>query len=345
MPTTPPSSADIDSNDTNTDGNFIAETTADIQGSNSWHIVTGGGTDSTARLDGFTITAGLNTGNSATPNGTGMYNVSSSPTLANLTFSGNKAVSGGAMYNNTGSGAIYTLDAGPTLNAVSTTPAIDYPVGITVDPKNADLLVADQTTKKIIRVNPTTGATSDVVSGFARLYWGGVDISPDGNTLVVSDYDGDAVYVFSYTAPTAATLTRFDADAGKKGVRVKWETGSELQVIGFNVWRKKADGRWQIANGEFIAAKTPGAVTGSAYAFTDKKVKIGSNKKHFAMTSCTLGNTLSCARFPHAVGQSPLTTGQHGTQNKRKFPVTRHPSLSLSRSTQCQHKKPPSAAL
>lgn len=76
-------------------------------------------------------------------------------------------------------------------------------------------------------------------------------------------------------APTAATLTQFHARAIKQGVRVKWETGSELQVIGFNVWRKVGNAQWKMRNAQLIAAKTPGAVTGSAYAFTDKKVKAG----------------------------------------------------------------------
>jgi hypothetical protein len=110
-------SGDIDQNDTNTDGNYIAETTADIQGSNAYHVVTGGGTDSSAVLDGFVITAGQANGSSpqrrrrdvqrqqqpdadatspsaATPPPTtaaGCTTTSSSPTLTNVTFSGNSA--------------------------------------------------------------------------------------------------------------------------------------------------------------------------------------------------------------------------------------------------------------
>ncbi|MHC4752861.1 MAG: hypothetical protein ACYTFW_23700, partial [Planctomycetota bacterium] len=75
---------------------------------NSFHVVTGSGTDETSVLDGFTITAGnafetpwrpmvLNPNNW----GGGMYNKSGSPTLADCTFTGNSAeVYGGGMYNN-----------------------------------------------------------------------------------------------------------------------------------------------------------------------------------------------------------------------------------------------------
>ena len=104
-------SGDIDANDTNTDGNFIAETTADIKGDNAYHVVTGSGTNNTAVLDGFVITAGLALGSDPNNSGGGMYNNSGSPTLTNITFSGNAAYSGGGMINNWGSN--------PTLTAVT----------------------------------------------------------------------------------------------------------------------------------------------------------------------------------------------------------------------------------
>ncbi|MFZ5809759.1 MAG: choice-of-anchor Q domain-containing protein [Chloroflexota bacterium] len=93
-------SGDIDGNDTNTDGNFIAETTADILGSNAYHVVTSDSTVDTAVLDGFVITAGQANGGDPSDSGGGMYNDSSSPTLMNVIFSGNSAYHrGGGMYN------------------------------------------------------------------------------------------------------------------------------------------------------------------------------------------------------------------------------------------------------
>jgi hypothetical protein len=85
-------SGDIDINDVNTDGNLIAETSADIVGNNSYHVVTGA---TGATLDGFTVTAGY--ASAAFPNerGGGMYNGNSSPTVANVTFRGNFASTSG----------------------------------------------------------------------------------------------------------------------------------------------------------------------------------------------------------------------------------------------------------
>jgi predicted outer membrane repeat protein len=102
-------SGDIDGNDTNTDGNHIDETTADIQGNNSYHVVyfNGGTTPVTGstRLDGFTITGGHANGTYPNSYGGGMFcygegaGKSCSPTLTHLTFSGNLAGGGGAIMN------------------------------------------------------------------------------------------------------------------------------------------------------------------------------------------------------------------------------------------------------
>jgi predicted outer membrane repeat protein len=88
-----------------TDTNFIT-------GDNSYHVLTSTGVLSNTILDGFTITAGSATGSYAYPCasncGGGMYNYgSSSPTLANLVFSGNAADGiGGGMSNATSSNPI-----------------------------------------------------------------------------------------------------------------------------------------------------------------------------------------------------------------------------------------------
>jgi len=66
---------------------------------NTYHVVTSNNLDDTAILDGFTIKLGNANGTTHNAGG-GVYNSSSSPTLAHLTISGNNAVYGGGMYNN-----------------------------------------------------------------------------------------------------------------------------------------------------------------------------------------------------------------------------------------------------
>jgi hypothetical protein len=79
---------------------------------NSFHVVDGSGTDITAVLDGFTITGGAATG--AAPNtrsGGGMFIISGSPSLSNLSFSNNTA-----SYNG---GGLINVQGSPVLNLVA----------------------------------------------------------------------------------------------------------------------------------------------------------------------------------------------------------------------------------
>jgi len=82
---------------------------------NSYHVVTGSGTDATAVLDGFTITAGNANGSDTYDQGGGMYSSwKSSPTLTNCTFSGNAAGADPITTAGDDGGGMYSL-GDPTL--------------------------------------------------------------------------------------------------------------------------------------------------------------------------------------------------------------------------------------
>ncbi len=119
----------------------LCPSTVDYTVENSYHVVTASGTDATALLDGFTITAG-NADHPPPPQGqppsvhrygAGLYAEDGSPTLANCIFAGNSAVdAGGGIYFDNGTptltdcqftdnkavnrgGGIYSLNSSPTL--------------------------------------------------------------------------------------------------------------------------------------------------------------------------------------------------------------------------------------
>ncbi len=71
---------------------------------NTYHVLTGSDLDSTAVLDGFTVTGGnANSGSFPHHAGGGMRNACGSPTLVNCAFSSNRAEFGGAVENYVGS--------------------------------------------------------------------------------------------------------------------------------------------------------------------------------------------------------------------------------------------------
>lgn len=97
-------SGDLDQNDLNTDGNFIAESIGDISGNNAYHVVRINSVDTSMWLDGFVVTAGFANGTTLGnfSSGGGVYvgaenlAANSSPSILNCTFSGNRCTFFGA---------------------------------------------------------------------------------------------------------------------------------------------------------------------------------------------------------------------------------------------------------
>ncbi|MGC8878895.1 MAG: beta strand repeat-containing protein, partial [Anaerolineae bacterium] len=108
------------------DTSGVVTTTANIRGSNSYHVIYSTGDTSTAILDGFVVTAGQANGAMFQDYGGGMFNDNSDPTVRNVIFSGNAAIQGGGMYNSdshptlvnvTFSGNAATQDGGGMYNS------------------------------------------------------------------------------------------------------------------------------------------------------------------------------------------------------------------------------------
>jgi len=124
-------SGDLDGNDTD-EIDLLRLSSESTRAENSFHVVTGSGTDDSAILDGFTITAGNARYPSPDSRGGGMYNNSGNPTVTNCTFRTNAAsLDGGGIYNynsnsnltncifirnwSIGGAGIYNLNSSPTL--------------------------------------------------------------------------------------------------------------------------------------------------------------------------------------------------------------------------------------
>jgi len=77
--------------------------------------------------------------------------------------------------------------------------------------------------------------------------------------------------------PTAVELKSFTATAAKKSVVLAWETTSEVDNLGFNLYRAETAGGEQIRlNQEIIPSNVyPGSPAGAVYSYTDEAVYLG----------------------------------------------------------------------
>ncbi|MDL1895248.1 hypothetical protein FBQ82_03180 [Anaerolineae bacterium CFX7] len=136
-------------------------------------------------------------------------------------------------------------------------------------------------------LNSTVNALA--VSG-SDLYVGGyfTDVNNGGTVLTAADRAAR----FEIASPSATDLAAWQAHLTKKqNVIVKWETGNELNLLGFNVWRKvgeKGTGKqgngkkpkWLKLNAAMIAAENVGQLGGARYTFTDRDVKPGKTYRY-----------------------------------------------------------------
>lgn len=106
-----PIACNQDSPDCDSFGSLCIDGSCIVQANNaenSYHVVTGSGTDPMAVIDGFTLTAGNANGpfGPGHDRGGGMLNVSGNPTVANCELRGNWGNSGGGVFNDLGSPAV-----------------------------------------------------------------------------------------------------------------------------------------------------------------------------------------------------------------------------------------------
>ena len=101
-----------------------------------------------------------------------------------------------------GDGVIYRLNAGGALTVITTTASLPAPEGITIDPLTGNLLVMDVVNAKVYDINPVSGVAVDMLPGFVFDFpggssWAGIDISPDGQQLIITDKGANVIYLFT----------------------------------------------------------------------------------------------------------------------------------------------------
>ena len=92
----------------------------------------------------------------------------------------------------------------------------------------------------------------------------------------ISTVGGDKTVNFSVEQPTAVDLAAFDAAPQGNGVLLTWETASELDNLGFNLYRAESQaGQLVQINQHLIASQNLGGTVGAAYSFLDSSAVPG----------------------------------------------------------------------
>jgi predicted outer membrane repeat protein len=177
---------------------------------NSYHVVTGSGTDETAVLDGFSIVAG-NANGPDSWDGAGMYNVFCSPTVANCTFYGNMAYFGGGMYN---------LDSNPNL------------IGCDFVKNYRGGMYNDNSSPKVVNCAFTNNVASGMLGGGVSNTWYS---SPTFTNCVFSQNqarEGGAMYNSTDSKPTLINCTFISNTATSTNGGAIYNNGSSVTLIG-----------------------------------------------------------------------------------------------------------------
>ena len=139
-----------------------------------------------------------------------------------------------------------------------------------------------------------TGGTIDL--RWHALSGGGTSLSSGGNVLLGGSLgqfgagrsSGGAVALVGgfwnpdSGSPLAVDIADFTAQAEGAAIRLAWETVSEIEHAGFNLYRTGDDGQgnpapaeWARINASLIASPTPGSSAGHVYEWLDAAVAAG----------------------------------------------------------------------
>lgn len=80
------------------------------------------------------------------------------------------------------------------------------------------------------------------------------------------------IATFDKSALAAVTLASFTATGGDGQVLIEWETASEIDNIGFRLYRSTSEGGPYAQINDFIVSKALGSVIGAYYCYTDSDV-------------------------------------------------------------------------
>ena len=157
----------------------------------------------------------------------------------------------------------------------------------------------------LVPANAVTGTT------FARFRFGSAVNSPTTNAAFgeVEDYQINV-------PPLSVLLADFSAQAQSDHVQVAWETVSEADNAGFNLYRSlTADGEYTLLG--YIPSASPGSPSGAAYSYQDFDVQTGQTYWYKLEDINLAGVATMHGPLSVVFGQTPtaVTLGSLGANN------------------------------
>jgi parallel beta-helix repeat protein len=280
--------------------------TVGVNSDNSYHVVTGSGTDSSAILDGFAITGGNADGgrvdNYYYNSGGGMLNLTGSPSIRNCTFSGNSAAdNGGGMYNASSSSPALTN---------CTFSGNDNPGGVGGGMCNNDS-------------SPTL--TYCTFSDNSDLIGGGIDNNTSSSpTLTNCTFDGNSaggdgggIENNSFSSPTLINCTFRGDDAGNRGGGVFNNTSSSPTLTNCEFEGNSADSGGAMDNLDSSPNLTSCILNKNSAAVAGGMYNGGSSP---TLTNCSISDNSS--------NQATNLIGGGGMVNSSSSPILTNCSFS-----------------
>jgi hypothetical protein len=158
----------------------------------------------------------------------------------------------------------------------------------------------------LLESSSSTGSFSQVASG-ATIVGDTVQFTVD-----VSAVDDTYYTTLGDTNPLAADVSSFTAEVipgGSGDVLLSWETASEVDNDGFNVYRATVeDGPYSLLG--FEPPKNPGSGTGASYTYTDTTTSLDTTYYYKLEDLDTSGKTTM--HGPVSVGIGPNAVGLSG---------------------------------
>ena len=148
----------------------------------------------------------------------------------------------------------------------------------------------DPVSMRYLHIDVTGGTTGNPHGEFAhikevRFYVeAGESGEPETETFFLRQVSAGASDLYGnpgtarYELPTAVSLAAFTAEPGAGQIALAWQTASEIDMLGFNLYRAGSPtGLYARLNETLIPSQAPGSLFGSSYYWPDRNVEPGSS--------------------------------------------------------------------